>query len=702
MPKPDQKALLTFIIFVTLFFTSFQEVHAFSLSNLFSPLKDPKCGDVVDIGKDSYAPGSNADAHGDPLNETDPNNPTQPPVRKGTIFLDVDLTTGTDLKTPTGDLDVEHLLGKCRDGFVVEEKTTCEEIQLNCLQAPKLEDNANMGVAVRSLSPDELAPDRIQEVCDLYRDAYTKKTQAVLQAQYQLTGADEGCAIPPKTNVAMPSWGPMLSMNKVWQTFRSPDFVKTLEDVNVKYSDYLKEATNGYIRADSSISDESAGTVAGLTTSVKPKGEVLADTNTCSVGGGSGMRRIDTAMCYLSSAASILSRIVLGPVLGTDKEEYPLNFQLGDPALSGDKPGPLFTTQESQGGAPTEDIYPYVYYNYNVAPLTAGPDEVERDLYTEPRFSPGEGEDPRFAVGDVQSDNGLLYFAQGHKTAEMINNCRSTKSPDEEPEDRCGEDQFDEFGVSPSTPATAGPKDGGPPGPDVLSPVNDPSTYNPATFNKPDCKTCNIKPDGEYKQVKPGSPLIALIDEAAQAFDVPGNVLLGLLIHEGWHPSGPHLFNFTDQQIRDAITNGDPYCVRNEWCAAGPFQFTTNPSMFKGTLNEVANNTCKNHPYYPNIPDVWSSYTGAPGTEKRAKFNQIIGASADYQPHPCKLRDAAFAGANFLKTKTSYLNASITETTTCSQWDATAMKDAWRGYQGSCANNYCTGSAELLAKVCVP
>ena len=552
MPK---HLLAITITFVFLFSSSAQNAYAFSLSNLFNPLKDPKCGDVVDTGKDSIAPGSNADAKGDPLIETDPQNPTQPPIRVGTDFDTIDLTTGEDLKTPTGDLDVEHLLGKCRNGFVVKAESTCVEIQTNCLQAPELPDNSNMGVAVRSLSPDELAPDRVQEICDLYIEAYTKKTQAVLQAQYSDPQiSTPNCAVPPKTPVAMPSWGPMLSMNKVWQTFRSPDFSETLKDVNDKYSKYLQEATNGYIRADSGTPNESAGTVAGITTSVKPKGEVLAETNTCSVGGGSGMRRIDTAMCYLSNATSLLTQIFIGKIRDLDSEEYPLNFQLGDPALSGQGPEPLFKTAESSGGAPAEDIYPYVYYNYNVAPLTAGPDEVERDLYTEPRFSPGEGEDPRFAVGDVQSDNGLLYFAQGHKTAEMINNCRSTKSPDEAPDESCGQDQFDEFGVSPATPATSGfGEDQVNRAPEVnIETELDNTDYNTASYNKPDCKTCSISPN-QTSGYTISPKLIALIDEASQAYEIPGNVLLGLLVHEGWHPNGPHLFNFTDAQIDQAV-----------------------------------------------------------------------------------------------------------------------------------------------------
>jgi hypothetical protein len=202
------------------------------------------------------------------------------------------------------------------------------------------------------------------------------------------------------------------------------------------------------------------------------------------------------------------------------------------------------------------------------------------------------------------------------------------------------------------------------------------------------CAVCNFTRSGSnlFKQI---------ISEAGAAYGVPGSVLLGVLLHEGWHPGGkPHVFDFSDETIEQASAPGgrDPYCVRNAWCAAGPFQFLTNPNEYQDIpgANGRVPSTCPN---WPGV-DVWGMYKNAV-IEKGAR-------PAGYTPDPCNFKDAAYAAAKHIRVKTQYSYSTCPKTRTppdtCELWSETDARHAYCTYQGSCANNYCSGSYGYLTK----
>ncbi len=201
-----------------------------------------------------------------------------------------------------------------------------------------------------------------------------------------------------------------------------------------------------------------------------------------------------------------------------------------------------------------------------------------------------------------------------------------------------------------------------------------------------DCDICELNPSRSYT-IADG--LVAVLNQAGAAYQVPAEVLLGILLHEGWHSSGPHVLDFTQEQVSQAVTSREPYCFRNSYCAAGPFQFSTNPSSFVGTVTELSNG-CPDWPGY----DLWSITTGTAGSDTRLEFNQVLGETADYTPHPCNLRDAAFAAAAYVK---EHFNAVPNN---CTAWGEAAYDEAWRIWHGTCYD-ICDNNFEFLTEVCL-
>ncbi len=672
---------------------------------------DTRCG-RVHLPENTESPRgckSQTDLEGDRLPDTLISSPdgSQTSTPNPLVNYDpLDLIDGEEIDIPTGRGDLGQWLGHTSTGEPITLEMPCAEIYEKVFSVAS-PGETHTGIWARLKTPDEFVPENWEVYCEEIKQWYNEKSQGEVVIEAQLPMEEDptqvGACLLNRANIALPTWGPMQAANRIWRWLRPPYYQQSenyalqqqqiyrqrqagQENLITQKNNYFASAqvlSQSVTLAQSANPPDNEPVLApGSAVVTSPTTTAFFNPGSCVGGNCDTVENDDSALCYLEEDAhqvNVFMRTLEIGQVPMQEEEYLVDLTTADPALGG---GHLYTEEET--GERVFDLT--VAANYLYFPFTAGPMELLNQLWNTERFGQGEGEDWEY---ENLTNAGSKWWGLGHTTALQASACRATTTPDilaANPE-YCGPLVESMSGTGATSPYTEGEEFQEPATIEESGTNLEATDYSEVTTN-PDCSVCELNPNRSYT-IPDG--LVEVLNQAGSAFNVPADVLLGILLHEGWHPSGPHVLNFTETQVSQAVSSGDPYCVRNSFCAAGPFQFLTNPSSFGGTIKELSNG-CPNWPG-PGY-DVWSTYTGTPGSTKRANFNTLLGASPDYNPHPCKLRDAAFAAAAHVKGR---VNASDN----CAAWGYGEFREAWRTYYGSCEDNYCDGNFAFLEEVCL-
>ena len=620
------------------------------------------------------------------------------------VEFDVLDATETESDIPTGTSDLEQWLGRTITGEEITKEMSCDEIIEKVLTTRSPADN-HTGIFLRLRTPDDYVPDSLNKLCDDIKDWYNTKSLGRVEVRYSPVPGSTSCANPiPAADIALPTYGPMQVANRIWRWLRPPNFEES-EAFAVKQLMAYQEKTapqyaceNEELAMSEALPDVDARFIANHEPSPTsprrslsedgspPAGEVLAEEfpgapspSRCVDGDCPAVKDPDDRICVLDTQAlheiptftSTLD-IATQPL---DTTKWPLDVITSDPALGG---GELYYDPEEEGGgSPTFDLPTTA--NYLFLPFVAGPQELANKLFDTERFGVGQAEDWEYEDVD---DEDSRWFGLGHTTAEQSSACRATKAPGDNI-DACGE-VIVEVGVPPATSRTQ-------PGEVPSEPTPPAETPEPG-FSTPACEACTARASSGVSQ-----KLLDLLSEAGSKYNVPANVLLGIMRLESGHRGvGKAVYEFTDAEIEQAITTGDPFCVRNEACAAGPFQFLTDPNEFRGEFTKQFGSNCPTWPGQTRSGDwdIWGKYKDASGSAN---------------PHPCNLRDAAYAAAKHVRVKVDYFSQrpnlgscgqASSSPQTCEAWTGEKARQAFCTYHGNCSLNYCDTARDFISNTC--
>lgn len=172
------------------------------------------------------------------------------------------------------------------------------------------------------------------------------------------------------------------------------------------------------------------------------------------------------------------------------------------------------------------------------------------------------------------------------------------------------------------------------------------------------------EPGGSIAEIK-SQTLGQYLNEAGAAFKVPAGVLAGVMNFEGFHPNGPHLFDYPEEWVIEDSQPGakDRYCATSPAGAKGPMQF---------------------------MPGQWEIYKNAV-VETGAR-------PAGYKPEICNIKDAIYAAAKKLRDDlNSYNDSCACSSGVCAQapaptgvnWSKADVYHTSCHYYGNCSDNYC-------------
>lgn len=694
------------IFALTAFFLVIGPKNTYALDSPGNPADfgDSACGTVhdLDIQKAPEACYTKSNLQGNRLPDvvTTREDGTQTQTTNPNVqFNGADLSTGNPLDLPTGKKDLEQWVGRTSTGEEITKDMSCDEL------IPKLFDVASpgddhTGIWQRLATPMELVRSALVDRCEKIKKWYTESSLGEVFATYPDPLAENASAscqpITKSSRIALPTYGPMMAANAISRALRAPYYELSYEQALKEREEYIISHASGQTVQSASPAVAGVKTLAQVTPSPTPQPAPAPttppvttatpgylDPQRCLSGNCDTVLEKDSPLCYLNAANQPISteRTASPGTVPLKSTKYPLDIFTKDPALGGG----VVTEDQTLGGV--EKVLDLITSaNYFFLAYTTSPtDLVLSKIWNTLRFAPGKGGDWKY---ENVEEEGSKWFGLGHLVALQASACRATSTPTA-PDD-CGV-QAEVLEGAATNPKV--------PGRDFIpEPENETSNsaginqpYTPG-FSDPECEACTLKASSGVSQ-----KLIDLLNEAGSAFQVPANVLLGIMRlesgHRGARPDGKAVYQYSDAEIEQAISNQDPYCVRNEYCATGPFQFLTNPNEHKDKIYYQFGGSCSLWPGNTKAGDwdIWGSFTDS------AKFKSLVGHS---NPNPCNLKDAAYAAAAHVRSRVEYRNAKINANSTCEDWDATSARDGWYTYQGSCENNYCTTAANFLANVC--